>query len=118
MKIIINEKIPNWNEYINKERSNKYGANKLKQEEKLLMKQITNGQKFTGEYPIEIIVTKHFKKYIGDLDNVRIKGILDGLVANGVIVDDSNMFIRKITYIAKIDKKDFIELEIREYDVE
>lgn len=118
MKIIINEKIPNWNEYINKERANKYGANKLKQEEKLLMKKITNGQKFTGEYPIEIIVTKHFKKYIGDLDNVRIKGILDGLVANGVIVDDSNMFIRKITYFAKVDKKDFIELEIREYDVE
>ena len=118
MKIIINEKIPNWNEYINKERANKYGANKLKQEEKLLMKQITKGQKFTGEYPIEIIVTKHFKKYIGDLDNVRIKGILDGLVANGVIADDSNMFIRKITYLAKIDKQDFIELEIKEYDVE
>jgi hypothetical protein len=27
------------------------------------------------------------------------------------------MFIRKITYLAKIDKQDFIELEIKEYDV-
>lgn len=117
MKIIINEKIPNWNEYINKERANKYGANKLKQEEKKLMGYITKGQKYTGEYPIEITITKHFKNYKGDLDNVRIKGILDGLVANGVIADDSNMFIRKITYLAKIDKQDFIELEIKEYGV-
>ena len=116
MKIKIDYNFINWNEYINKERANKYLANKIKQQEKQIVKCSCVGKKYDGKYPITLIVTKHFKNKRQDLDNVRIKGIVDGLVDCGFIKNDNLNCIRKIIFNSIIDGTDIIEIEVVEYD--
>ena len=48
IRIIINYIPPNWNDYINKERSSYYIANKIKQEEKKIVALSTIGKKYNG----------------------------------------------------------------------
>ena len=112
MKIFINYMPPNWNNYINLERKNFYAANKLKQKEKLIVSYSTIGKKYTGNYPIEITFRPHFKDRRQDLDNLRYKGILDGLVACGVLENDNLKHIQKITLEPVFDDKEGIEIEI------
>lgn len=114
MKIFINYMPPNWNEYINLERKNFYAANKLKQKEKLIVSYSTIGKKYTGNYPIEIIFRPYFKDRRQDLDNTRVKGLLDGLVACGVLKNDNLKHIQKITLEPVFENKEGIEIEIKE----
>lgn len=114
MKIYLDHNFPNWNDYINLERTNKYIANNLKQKEKEIVKYFTIGKKYTGKYPVEITIKKHFKDYRQDLDNVRIKGLLDGLVSNGIIKNDNLKHVQKIIIEPVFDKKEGTEIEIKE----
>lgn len=114
MKIKINYEPPNWNNYINIERRNFYQANKLKQKEKEIVKESCIGKKYEGNYPIEITFRKHFKDFRQDLDNVRIKGLLDGLVSCGVLKNDNLKHIQKITLEPIFDKETGVEIEINE----
>ena len=112
MKIVIRYIPPNWNEYINKERANYYIANKIKQKEKDVVRYETIGKKYNGDYPIKIIFKPHFKDYRQDLDNFRYKGLLDGLVASGVIENDNLKHIQKIELVPIFDKEEIVEIEI------
>ena len=114
MKIFIDYDPPNWNEYINKERSNKFAANTLKQKEKQIVKYSTIGKTYKGNYPVEIIFKPHFKDYRKDLDNTRIKGLLDGLVSAGVLKNDNLKHIQRIVLEPIFDNKVGIEIEIKE----
>ena len=114
MKLYFDYEFPNWNDYINLERRNLYAANKQKQKEKEYVKLATIGKKYTGNYPIEIIINPHFKDRRQDLDNTRIKGLLDGLVNAGVIKNDNLTCIQKITYEPIFDNRKGIEVEIKE----
>lgn len=114
MKLFIEYDFMNWNEYINVERINKFKANNIKQQEKKIVKYSTIGKKYDGKYPIELIIRPHFKDFRRDLDNYRIKGLLDGLVANNVIKNDNLKHIQKITYIPVFDNKTGVEIEIKE----
>lgn len=114
MKIRINYDFDNWNDYINKERSNKYWASSVKKKELDIVRYSTIGMRYKGNYPVKITVYKHFKNKRTDLDNVRIKGALDGLVKCGVIKNDNLTCIQEITYKAIIDGDDYLELEIEE----
>lgn len=114
MKIKINYNPANWNEYINIERRNFYQANRIKQKEKEIVKMSCIGKKYEGNYPVEIIFKKHFKDHRQDLDNVRIKGLLDGLVSCGVLKNDNLKHIQKITLEPIFDKEESIEIEIKE----
>jgi Holliday junction resolvase RusA-like endonuclease len=110
----IDGSFPNCNEYINAERTNKYKANKIKQDEKrLIMSQ--DIPKYTGEYPVEITFNVHFKNRRKDLDNFRYKGILDGLVTKGVLINDNLNNVSKITLNAIVDGTEGVELNIKEY---
>ena len=102
----------NWNEYINKERSSYYLANKIKQEEKQIVKYLCR-KKYEGNYPIEITFTIHYKDCRQDLDNFRMKGLIDGLVANGIIENDNLKKIQKITLIP-VFEGDGVDIEIKE----
>lgn len=104
----------NWNQYIDIERRNKFYANKIKQQEKNYIRLATIGKKYKGSYPIELIIKPHFKDHRQDLDNTRIKGLLDGLVNANVIKNDNLNCIQKITYLPIFDNKKGIEVEIRE----
>lgn len=114
MKIFIDYDVPNWNEYINLERKNMYAANKLKQKEKLIVSYSTIGKKYKGNYPVKITFKPHFKDYRKDLDNTRVKGLLDGLVACGVLKNDNLRHIQKIILEPVFDNKQGIEIEIEE----
>lgn len=104
MKIYIDYDFDNWNEYIRKERSNVYWASKVKKEEADIVRYFTLGKKYKGSYPVKLIITKYFKDKRQDLDNVRIKGVLDGLVKNQVIKNDNLSCITEIVLKAEINK--------------
>lgn len=67
----------NWNEYINIERTNKYYANKIKQEEAQIVKLLCRNIKPIENYPVKITVTKYYKHKNNDIDNIRLKGLID-----------------------------------------
>lgn len=114
MKLFIPYSPPNWNEYINAERQNKYIANNIKQQEKQIAKLITRGKKYMGNYPVELIVRPHYNAYRQDLDNCRYKGLLDGLVSAGVLKNDNLKHIQRIILEPIFDDKVGIEFEIKE----
>lgn len=105
---------PNWNEYIKLERGHWGASNALKQREKQIMQYVCHGKKWDGGYPIEIIVRPHFKEKRKDLDNTRIKGLIDGMVECGFIDNDNLTKIQKITYVPVFDNEKCIEFEIKE----
>ena len=116
MKIFISYEPPNWNNYINAERTNKYIANNIKQQEKQIVRLLTRGKKYTGNYPVEVIVRPHYNAYRQDLDNFRYKGLLDGLVTAGVLKNDNLKHIQKITLEPIFDNKFGVEIEIKELE--
>lgn len=104
---------PNWNKYISMERANKYAASKTKKHEKQLIKALFNGVRYDGGYPAELEIRPHFKDQRKDLDNTRYKGILDGLVACGVIENDNLKHIQRIIIEPIFDDIDGLGITIR-----
>lgn len=117
MRLFINYMPPNWNDYINAERTNKYIANNIKQKEKQIVKLLTARKKYTGNYPVEVIVRPHYNAYRQDLDNFRYKGLLDGLVFAGVLKNDNLKHIQRITLEPIFDDKVGVEIEIKEMQI-
>lgn len=113
MKFFINYDFPNWNEYIKAERGSLYHANAIKQAEKNFIA-YTVRQKYTGKYPVTLIIRPHFQNKRRDLDNFRLKGLIDGLVAAGVIVNDNLKCINRITVEAVFSEEVGVEVEIIE----
>ena len=105
---------PNWNEYVNAERSNKFKASAIKKQDKEIVQWHCINKKYVEGYPCELILRPHYKNMRQDLDNFRYKGILDGLVCAGVIENDNLVHIRKITIEPIFDKEECIEIEIKE----
>lgn len=101
----------NWNQYISLERGNKYAAAHYKRHEAHTIEDICAGHKYDGGYPAKVLVKAGFKAQRGDLDNVRIKGYLDGLVKAGVIVDDSVKYIGVI-HLKAVKGEPLLELLI------
>jgi Holliday junction resolvase RusA-like endonuclease len=113
MKIFIDYDFINWNEYIRVERGNKYHANAVKQAEKNYIGYKVR-QKYKGSYPVTLTVRPHFKNKRKDLDNFRLKGLIDGLVAAGVIVNDNLNCINKIIIEPIFSEEIGVEVEITE----
>lgn len=108
---------PNWNNYINLERTNKYMANNLKQREKQIVWFSCRGKKYEGKYPVQITLKPHYSALRQDLDNFRYKGLLDGLVASGVIKNDNLKHIQRIIVEPVFDNAECVEIEIKELQV-
>lgn len=111
MKIFIDYEFIDWNKYIGIERGNKYHANSIKQAEKNYII-FTVKDKYKGEYPITLTVRPHFQNKRRDLDNFRLKGLIDGLVAAGVIKNDNLTCINKIVVEAVFSDIRGVEIEI------
>jgi Holliday junction resolvase RusA-like endonuclease len=113
MNIYIDYDFPNWNEYINKERTNKFAGARIKRQDLDVIRYSTIGMKYKGTYPIRITFKKYFGDKRQDLDNVRIKGIIDGLVKCGIIENDNLNNIQEIILKPIFDNsKEGIEIEI------
>ena len=113
MNIYIDYDFLNWNKYIQAERGNRYHANAIKQAEKQYIIN-TVKEKYTGKYPVTLTVRPHFSNKRKDLDNFRLKGLIDGLVAAGVIVDDNLNCIDRIIIDPIFSKEIGVEVEITE----
>lgn len=113
MKLFIDYDFKNWNEYIRFERGNKYKANRIKQQEKDYIVW-TVKEKYKGTYPVTLTIRPHFKDKRRDLDNFRLKGLIDGLVSAGVIVNDNLKCIDKIIIEAVFSDTVGVEVEIKE----
>lgn len=113
MKIFIDYNFVDWNEYINLERRSLYIANRIKQDEKTYIC-LTVKERYTGKYPVTLTVRPHFKDKRRDLDNFRLKGLIDGLVSAGVIKNDNLTCIDKIIIEPVFTKETGVEVEIEE----
>lgn len=104
---------PNWNKYIDAERSNKFYASKIKKDEKEIVKLLCRNMKPIEKYPVTIVVTKYVKNRNTDVDNIRIKGLIDGLVDLGVLKNDNLKYIKKVVLQAEVSNtRNGIDLEI------
>lgn len=63
---------------------------------------------------VDLDFTFHFKKNALDADNCGYMGklIIDCLVAHGMLKDDSNKFVGRVSYESKKSDNDFCELVI------
>lgn len=113
MKIFINYDFLNWNEYIKAERGSIYHANAIKQAEKNYIV-YTVKEKYKGKYPVTLTIRPYFKNKRKDLDNFRLKGLIDGLVAAGVIINDNLNCINKIIIDPIFTDEVGVEVEIEE----
>ena len=113
LKLFIDFEPPNWNEYIKTERTNMYKANSIKQTEKELIRYTIKAH-WSGSYPVTLIFRPHFQSKRKDLDNFRMKGIIDGLVAAGVIKNDNLNCVNKIILEPVFDDVVGVEIEIEE----
>ena len=113
MKIFINYDFLNWNEYIKAERGSIYHANAIKQAEKNYIA-FTVKEKYKGKYPVTLTIRPYFKNKRKDLDNFRLKGLIDGLVAAGVIINDNLNCINKIIIDPIFTDEVGVEVEIEE----
>lgn len=113
MKIFIDYNFISWNEYINAERGNRYRANNIKQWEKQYIV-FTVKDKYSGSYPVTLTVRPYFKDKRRDLDNFRLKGLIDGLVAAGVIKNDNLNCIDRIVIEPIFTDATGVEIDIEE----
>ena len=113
MKYYINYDYINWNKYINAERSNKFLGAKIKREEKEITYYLTKHIKPVSNYPVKLIFTKYVKTTNTDIDNIRVKGLIDGLIESGILINDSLKYINCIELKAEKSKdKTGIDIEI------
>lgn len=113
LRLFIDFEPPNWNDYIRTERTNMYKANSIKQREKELIRYTIKAH-WSGSYPVTLIFRPHFQSKRKDLDNFRMKGIIDGLVAAGVIKNDNLNCVNKIILEPVFDDVVGVEIEIEE----
>ena len=113
MRIYIDYNFVSWNDYIRVERGNLYKANSIKQTEKQYIF-YTVRDKYTGRYPVTLTVRPYFQNKRKDLDNFRLKGLIDGLVAAGVIKNDNLNCIDRIILEPIFEEKTGVEVEIEE----
>lgn len=112
MKVIIKEKLDNWNNIISYNRTNKYiGASKKKKEMNIIKKYLLDIPKIT-EYPITIKCIWHCKNINQDLDNKSLKSVLDTMQEVGILENDNIKHIKEINHIAVKDNIDMLEMEI------
>ena len=108
MEFTIYGRLPSLNEYIKECRSNKYSANKMKQEvEKCVYFAIRQAklQKVT-KYPVTLEITWYEQNSRRDVDNIvfATKFIQDALVNAGIIVNDGQKQISSLVHHVIIDK--------------
>lgn len=116
MKVIIDYKFESLNNYINQCRTNYHIANKTKQKETMLSMIMFNRIPKITKFPIELTFYWHMKSKTADLDGRLPKNIIDGLVRSKRIPDDNVKYIQCITHKYIEDKKDYVEIEIKEME--
>ena len=119
MKFTIQGKLISLNEYINTERTNRYAAAKLKKDQQELIGWAIKQYKLTPitKYPVILNITWYEKNNRRDTDNIVFakKFLMDSLVNQGILTDDSRKYVVGFNELIKTDKEyPRIEVEIKE----
>jgi len=99
--------LPTLNEYIRQERSNRFAGARMKSDSTQMVQQVIMAAKLQPmETPCHIIFSWYLPSRRVDLDNARwgSKAILDALVLQGVIPDDSMRYIVAISDNFHVDR--------------
>lgn len=93
--IVIKGELTDLNKFIETERRNRYDGARLKKENTDFVMWKTKGLEQITHYPLHIHITWYTKNLKVDPDNIAFakKFILDGLVNNGILKDDSRKYI-------------------------
>ena len=117
----IKAKLPSLNDVTYKNRANKFYGNKFKGDieevigwaikQALTMKTLRPVEK-----PCEIQIHWHESTKRRDVDNIQSsqKFILDAMVKNGILKNDSRRYVRQIHHVIIDDKDDFAVVIIKE----
>lgn len=119
MKFVIEGRLDSLNEYTKANRTNRYqGASMKSRNEKIVLIAIREAKlKRVMKYPVELQITWYEPNKRRDLDNIvfAVKFIQDALVSAGIIENDSQKYIKKLSHTVEIDReKPRIEVVIRE----
>ncbi len=113
--------LPSLNDYIAANRSNKYLGAKFKKEvEEVIGWSIKQALTSKSLYkPTGAVILKiewHERTKRRDADNIASgkKFILDALVKQGVLIDDSRKYVKGFYDVIIDDKKDFVKVELIE----
>ena len=117
----IKAKLPSLNDTIAKNRANKHLGNKFKQDieevigwaikQALVMKTLK-----PVKNPCEIYIEWHEATKRRDVDNVQSsqKFVLDAMVKNGILENDSRRYVKQVYHEIIDDKADFVVVRIGE----
>lgn len=108
MKFTIYGRLDGLNEYTKACRNNKFGGNNMKKknQRKVLMALAMNEIEPIESYPIKLSIVWYEPNRRRDIDNVTfaVKFILDALVADGILKDDSQKYVSSIEHKVVVDK--------------
>lgn len=117
----IEGRLPGLNEVISSNRSNKFKGAKLKRDTQDLIgfyirKALMDGSLRPVKGPVEISIHFNERTKRRDVDNIQSaqKFILDAMVEQGVLPDDSQRFVRQIYHLIIPDKTDKVEVIIHD----
>lgn len=118
-RFTIPARLPSLNEVIEANRANRYTGAKLKKENETLIRYAIRAAVRRGEcYPVSspAAVLIHFQEqtHRRDIDNIYsgAKFILDAMVAEGLIRNDSQRYVRALTYSFALGETDEITVTI------
>ena len=117
----IKAKLPSLNDVVLKNRTNKYYANKFKQDiEEVIgwaIKQaVTMKTLKPTSKPCVIYIDWHEKTKRRDTDNVQssAKFVLDSMVKNGILKNDSRRYVKQIYHEIIDDNENYVVVRIKE----
>lgn len=118
---IIKEKLPSLNEAISKNRANKYEGAKFKKNiETIIGWAIKEAVRTKTLKPVSnpcvIDVEWHEATKRRDVDNIHssIKFILDAMVKNGILINDSRKYVKQIHHTVIDDNSNYVVVKIHE----
>lgn len=118
---IINQKLPSLNETLRYNRTNAYMGAKFKKDiEEVIgwsIKQaLASKSLHRVDAPVIVKIEWHEKTKKRDVDNIQssAKFILDALVNQGVLIDDSRKFVKQIYHEIIDDTSDYVKIELIE----
>ena len=114
MKIVIDMKLDNLNDLIGHNRQNKYIGARAKKKEMEAIRWFLLKVPKIEKYPIKLDCTWHVKNIGSDLDNKILKNLLDEMQIMGILENDNIAHINEINHRAIKDKKDYLEIDIKE----
>ena len=112
-KFVIEGRLPGLNEYTKANRSNKYMANKMKQDiqaqiNDCIVRAVSRNELHViDKYPVMIAINWYEPNSKRDIDNITFatKFIQDSMVQTGIIIDDSQKYIHGLVHHVEVDKE-------------